>query len=648
MISVVNEFLDDLRGGRMTEAPIVSVEQGQLQGRIVSGAVGKSFYSFQGIPYAKPPLGSLRFQAPQPPEPWDGVRDATSEGNCTAQLDTLKNEYMGDENCLFLNVYTPNLDGAFLPVMIYVHGGALSDYVLQKNPVENARLLAKNLGCESKDPEEILDFLRACSAKELVETHEKINPQSETLEKLNMFSLVIEKEFSGVEAFISEPFRDFLTSGRVADIPIMIGTCALELTTDKKFEDLQFFIPEELNIEKGCAESLEIAEKLKQLYLKDDAELGTYQLLSDRYFRVDTYRLIQYLIQVTNKPIYCYSLDYVGGLNLYNKFFKQDSKYAGHLDDLGYLFKNDFQEDLEISEEDQKTRERMVRLWTNFAKSGNPTPEENHYLTVNWLPVTKDNLYYLNIGSELTLGINPDKEKMEYWDSLYTKYYRIWEEPKASNEELPVKPGPPVVVGSFTETETYSSSSFTESSGFISERTEIITESSQVSNVSGTITEVTNGTVELNEVNNIDEEPAEVVEEPSPIVQEPAPPIQEPTPPVPEPTPPVQVPAPVVEEPAPKVQEPAPKVQEPAPVFEEPVVESPKFKEPDEPVSLVFNNYVNGDRKVRTSNEIKMVSNSNGAPKEVIRANDPPEDDLPKNIGVNKFVNFFESLGGKK
>lgn len=44
------------------EAPIVSVEQGQLQGRIVSGAAGKSFYSFQGIPYAKAPLGSLRFQ----------------------------------------------------------------------------------------------------------------------------------------------------------------------------------------------------------------------------------------------------------------------------------------------------------------------------------------------------------------------------------------------------------------------------------------------------------------------------------------------------------------------------------------------------------------------------------------------------------
>lgn len=51
--------------------------------------------------------------------------------------------------------------------------------------------------------------------------------------------------------------------------------------------------------------------------------------------------------------------------------------------------------------------------------------------------------------------------------------------------------------------------------------------------------------------------------------------------------------------------------------------------------------------KPRISNEIKMAQ-SNGVAKDVIRANDPPEDDLPKNIGVNKFVNFFESLGGKK
>lgn len=46
----------------MAETPIVRVEQGQVQGRVVNGPSGKAFYNFQGIPYAKPPLGSLRFK----------------------------------------------------------------------------------------------------------------------------------------------------------------------------------------------------------------------------------------------------------------------------------------------------------------------------------------------------------------------------------------------------------------------------------------------------------------------------------------------------------------------------------------------------------------------------------------------------------
>lgn len=82
----------------------------------------------------------------------------------------------------------------------------------------------------------------------------------------------------------------------------------------------------------------------------------------------------------------------------------------------------------------------------------------------------------------------------------------------------------------------------------------------------------------------------------------------------------------------------------------EETVQEPVKIEESHPSQPPVTAVLNGDRKVqpRPSNEIKMVSRSNGAPKDVIRANDPPEDDLPKNIGVNKFVNFFESLGGKK
>jgi carboxylesterase type B len=111
--------------------PIVTVSNGKLRGKSGKNIHNGQFYSFQGIPYAKPPVGSLRFKAPQPPEPWRGIRDATQEGSdCisrTPVLDTVR----GGEDCLTLNVYTPSLPkqndrNNLKAVMVWIHGGAFT------------------------------------------------------------------------------------------------------------------------------------------------------------------------------------------------------------------------------------------------------------------------------------------------------------------------------------------------------------------------------------------------------------------------------------------------------------------------------------------------------------------------------------------
>ncbi|CAD0201630.1 unnamed protein product [Chrysodeixis includens] len=106
---------------------LVKVAQGWLSGEEVVAVTGDSYTSFKGIPYAKPPVGALRFLAPQAPEPWEGVRNATSHGSVCPQVDLLNNVYIpGNEDCLFLNVYTPNLKPKKpLPVMFFIHGGVL-------------------------------------------------------------------------------------------------------------------------------------------------------------------------------------------------------------------------------------------------------------------------------------------------------------------------------------------------------------------------------------------------------------------------------------------------------------------------------------------------------------------------------------------
>lgn len=92
----------------------------------------RDVFAFLGIPYAQPPVGQLRFKAPQPVNLWTGVRDAKQFGAVCAQdfniLASLPIPFVppahSSEDCLFLNVCTPTLDSnAKLPVLVWIHGG---------------------------------------------------------------------------------------------------------------------------------------------------------------------------------------------------------------------------------------------------------------------------------------------------------------------------------------------------------------------------------------------------------------------------------------------------------------------------------------------------------------------------------------------
>ncbi|CAG7724942.1 unnamed protein product [Allacma fusca] len=87
---------------------IVKTNLGSLRGVREVSRGGRNYYEFRGIPYAKPPLGTLRFESPEKPEPWTGVRDATSYGSTCLQYEYLTKILQGSENCLFLNVASPH------------------------------------------------------------------------------------------------------------------------------------------------------------------------------------------------------------------------------------------------------------------------------------------------------------------------------------------------------------------------------------------------------------------------------------------------------------------------------------------------------------------------------------------------------------
>ncbi|MFF4572979.1 carboxylesterase/lipase family protein [Streptomyces sp. NPDC001410] len=109
--------------------PVVTTPHGAVRGRYEHGVA-----VFRGIPYAAPPFGPRRFRPPEPPEPWNGTRDAGAFGPTApkppyseAFARYLSDPVIPGDDCLNLNVWTPEPGpGARLPVLVWLHGGALT------------------------------------------------------------------------------------------------------------------------------------------------------------------------------------------------------------------------------------------------------------------------------------------------------------------------------------------------------------------------------------------------------------------------------------------------------------------------------------------------------------------------------------------
>ncbi|XP_059118673.1 carboxylesterase 1E-like isoform X1 [Peromyscus eremicus] len=127
--------------GHPSSPPVVNTIHGKVLGKYVHlEGFPQPVAVFLGVPFAKPPLGSLRFAPPQPAEPWSFVKNATSYPPMCSQ-DAVRGQMVNDlltnrkeriplqfsEDCLYMNIYTPAdlTRSSRLPVMVWIHGGGL-------------------------------------------------------------------------------------------------------------------------------------------------------------------------------------------------------------------------------------------------------------------------------------------------------------------------------------------------------------------------------------------------------------------------------------------------------------------------------------------------------------------------------------------
>jgi len=107
---------------------LVQLPEGRVKGSLEKSDAGNSFYSFYGIPYALPPTGKRRFMRPVPVERWDEVKgsevvECAQEETGSESIFSWGTKLRGVEDCLVVNIYTPNVGEGDYPVMVFVHGG---------------------------------------------------------------------------------------------------------------------------------------------------------------------------------------------------------------------------------------------------------------------------------------------------------------------------------------------------------------------------------------------------------------------------------------------------------------------------------------------------------------------------------------------
>ncbi|XP_035297327.1 acylcarnitine hydrolase isoform X3 [Cricetulus griseus] len=386
-----------VQGQDSSEAnPIRNTHTGQVRGSLIQMSdTNVGVHSFLGIPFAKPPVGPLRFAPPEAPEPWSGVRDGTSyPAMCLQNLEMMNVEGVKDmkltvpplpmsEDCLHLNIYAP----------AHAHEGS------------NLPMVANMSGCETMESEALVHCLKGKSEAEIL--------------ALNKVFKIIPAVVDGV--FLPRHPQELLASADFHPVPSIIG-----VTNDEYGWIIPMVRGSARTIKEITRENLQAVLKnataqmmlppecsnlLMEEYMGDTEDPQTLQIqftemMADFMFVIPALQVSHF--QRSHAPVYFYEFQHQPS---FVKDVRPPHVKADHGDEVLFVF-GPFSSGMkfDLPEEEELLNRRMMKYWANFARHGNPNSEGLPY----W-PMLDHDEQYLQLDIQPTVGQDLKARKLQFW-----------------------------------------------------------------------------------------------------------------------------------------------------------------------------------------------------------------------------------------
>jgi len=346
---------------------------------------------------------------------------------------TIFGQSAGSASVSMLQTIGDITDGMFSGV-IAESGSALEYWAIDSNPLQSASILANICGCnDASSQSDIYDCLMKKTDYEISDcTHDMVSDQREKgYMGFEGVSPVVQTEnIASTNRLIKKMPLEYITNGEAVDVPVMMGANRDEGSFVFGVMYLDYLVPRELVDDSEYLANDMISDVLQSFGVQDQTkclskalqaeylpgvDMTSFDAVSDGmidltgvlFLKAGTYQTCLYHSQYYNTSSFFYSFDFMSEENSLFKWlfaFSEELPFEGgvtHADELMYLFSLP----ADMGDAEMKTKDRLVKLWTNFAKVRNPTPSGDSSLADLGLPVWNeldlDNLNYLLIEDDV-------------------------------------------------------------------------------------------------------------------------------------------------------------------------------------------------------------------------------------------------------